>query len=278
MKRLFDFLYRYRGLLLFGLLESVSFFLIVENNEYQGAAFFSSANVLVGNVSSAKNDVTEYFLLKENNLSLAEENSTLKREIALLRNQLSNRQKLDTVEFVNELDSGTFQYHFITGKVVNNSTAWRNNTLTIDKGTKDGVKIGFGVVGDNGLVGKIKRTSQSYSVATSILHSGFTVSSKIKEKVEICTSEWDGIDPRFIKIRYVPRHHQISIGDSIFTSGFNSVFPPDIPIGVISEVDLQPNANFYDLTAQLVTDHSSLSYVHVIVNDGKIEKDSLEID
>ena len=134
----------------------------------------------------------------------------------------------------------------------------------------------MGVVGDNGLVGKIKYATNEFSVATSLLHSGFTVSSRIKGKVEVCTTEWDGLNPKLVKVKYVPRYHTIEVGDTVMTSGYNAIFPSDYVIGIINKVELQDDANFYDITAEIINDFTTLSYVYVILNDKKEEKDSLE--
>jgi rod shape-determining protein MreC len=279
MKRLLNFIYRFRGLFTFISLEILCFYLIVRNNRYQSASYFSSANYFAASISQTSNNVQEYFLLKTNNRLLAEENAQLKKEI---------EQRKSTPSFSNDFfappivtDStdtarSVTVYEFITAKVINNSTRWRNNTLTLDRGTNHGVQPGMGVVGDNGLVGKIKYATNIFSVATSLLHSGFTVSSRIKNKVEVCTTEWDGSDPKLVKVKYVPRYHQIEVGDTVMTSGYNAVFPSDYVIGIINSVELQDDANFYDITAEIINDFSTLSYVHVITNKGREEKDSLE--
>jgi len=85
MKRLLNFLYRFRGLFIFLFLEFLSFYLIVQNNRYQSAAFFSSANILAANISNTTNGIREYFILKINNEILAEENAQLKKLIEKLK-------------------------------------------------------------------------------------------------------------------------------------------------------------------------------------------------
>lgn len=274
MKRLFNFIFRFRGFFTFLVLEIFCFYLIVKNNRYQSAAFFSSANFLAANISQTSNNIEEYFLLKTNNRLLAEENAKLKEEIEALKTA-SGLNLIKTSSIPESLDSLS-TYEFITAKVINNSTSWRNNSLTLDKGSRDGVEPGMGVTGENGLVGKVKYVSNKFSVVTSLLHSGFTISSRIKGKVEICTTEWDGLDPQLVKVKYVPRHHHIEIGDTLLTSGYNSVFPSNLFIGTIENVELSDDANFYDITAKLINDFTTLSYVHVIVNMNKFEKDSLE--
>ena len=277
MKRLFNFIFRFRGFFTFLILEILCSYLIVKNNNYQSAAFFSSANFIAANISQTSNNISEYFSLKSYNRELAEENAELKRKLEEVRALPISDQQLELIVIPQDsLDTLYVPYDFITAKVINNSTSWRNNSLTLNRGRRDGVNSGMGVVGGNGLVGKVKYVTNRFSVVTSLLHGGFTVSSRIANKVEVCTTEWDGMDPKFVSVKYVPRYHQIEVGDTVMTSGYNSIFPANYIIGIISEVDLRDDANFYDLKAEIINDFTTLSYVHVIINHNKEEKDSLE--
>jgi rod shape-determining protein MreC len=277
MKRLLNFIFRFQGFFTFLILEIFCSYLIVSNNTYQSASFFSSANFLAASITQTSNSIKEYFYLKTYNKQLAEENALLKKRLENFRSHSISTELSGRVPYISDTtDSLKIPYGFITAKVINNSTDWRNNSLTLDKGRRDGLAPGMGVVGENGLVGKIKYVSNDFAVVTSLLHTGFTVSSRIAGKVEVCTTEWDGTDPKIVSVKYVPRYHQIQVGDTVMTSGYNSIFPSDYIIGFIKEVELKDDANFYDLKAEIINDFTTLSYVHVIINYNKEEKDSLE--
>ena len=79
-----------------------------------------------------------------------------------------------------------------------------------------------------------------------------------------------------MNIRFVPRHHSPEPGDTILTSGYNAIFPADILIGIISEVNLEDDETFYEIKAKLINDFTNLAYVHIIQNELKSEKDSIE--
>jgi rod shape-determining protein MreC len=208
-------------------------------------------------------------MLEETNAIIAEENTLLRTQLE----QLKSFEK-DSSGIVRE--DSVSQYEFITAKIINNSTHWINNTLTINRGLKDGININMGVLGNGGVVGKVRYSSNRYSVITSLLHSRFTISSRIKDKVELCTTEWEGQDPGFVTIKFVPRHHNISVGDSVLTSGYNAIFPPNIPIAVVSDIQIKSDDTFYTIKAKLVNDFTKLNYVHIVVNRFKTEKDSIE--
>lgn len=267
MYRLYLFLFKYRVALIFIILESISFWLVVQNNRYQGAAFFNSANTVSANLLTASSEVRNYFRLRRTNADLA-------AEIARLRKQLE--QKANGPETSTTENSNSKTFEFITGKVISNSIYNFNNYLTINVGSENGVKPDMGVVGNNGIVGKIKYTSSHYSVVTSLLHSNFLIASKVEGKINICSTQWDGVDHQKARLLYVPNHIELTKGDVVSTSGFNSIFPENIRIGTINEVLKKEGAPFYEIEILLSTDFANLTYVQVIDNLNVQELDSLD--
>jgi rod shape-determining protein MreC len=161
--------------------------------------------------------------------------------------------------------------------VVNNTTRYYKNFITVNKGSKDGVKPGMAAISSIGVVGKVKSTSEHFSVLISLLNIDEQVSSVIKRTGHFGTIQWDGTDPRLIQLKYIPRHVQPLAGDTIATSGFNAVFPEGVLIGVIKEVRLKEEAPFYDITVALAQDFSSVAFVEIIKSNLKAERDSLEL-
>jgi len=160
MRRLFQFIYRYRAFFIFLLLEVISAWFLVNHNEYISASYFNSSSAFAGNVYENKQAVQDYFQLAKVNKNLAQENE-------LLRNQLAQDSLALDSSSVNIPFELASQYEFISGKVVNNSVHRFRNYFTLDKGSKDGVKEGMGVINPNGVVGKIKSVSSNYSTAYS---------------------------------------------------------------------------------------------------------------
>jgi len=269
MYRLYLFLFKYRVVLTFLFLEFLCGWLIVQNNLYHRAAFFNSSNAISARLLSASYEIKGYFGLKQTNEDLA-------KELAYLREKLEQKKYIIDSSARITSDTSFVPYKFITAKVVNNSTSFFNNYLTINKGEDDGIEPGMGVIGHHGIIGKVKYVSSGFSVVTSILHSDFLVSSKVNGKVNLCSTQWDGLDPGYAKLLYVPRHINLQIGDTISTSGFNSIFPSDILIGTISKINLTAEAPFYDVELKLSSDFSTVVYVQVILSSLRNEKDSIE--
>ncbi|MDI1324618.1 MAG: rod shape-determining protein MreC [Algoriphagus sp.] len=268
MLRILQFLYSLRSFLLFVLLEVLAIGLIVSNNSPQGAAFFNSSNAVIGTVLKTRSDILDFF-------SFAQANETLILENALLLEQIKAlKQEPDSLPI--PLDSAfEAQFQFTGARVISNSLRFAQNHLTLNKGSKDGIKPGMGIFNQDGIVGRVKSVSENYAVAISLLNTGLLVSSKIKSTENFGSVNWDGINSKQAKMLYVPRHVKAQAGDTIVTSGYNAVFPEGIRIGVISVVNPASDPNYLDILIDLSTDFSRVNYVYLVENTQIVELDSL---
>jgi rod shape-determining protein MreC len=270
MQTLFLLFYRYRAFLFFLILEGLCAWFIVKNNNYQGAMFFNSSNAFVGYVNTNANSIQEYFNLDVENRKLAVENAQL---LMMLANSSLAEEKPLTADST-DIDSVIFLFN--PAKVINNSTNRLNNYITINRGSKDGIYPEMGIIGPQGIVGKVKDVSANYATVYSILHTGLLTSVYHVASGNNCTLRWDGKDPMYSKLLYIPRHVSPVVGDTIMTSGFNTVYPVDLMVGVIEDVEIAENEAFYNIRVALSTDFNSLSFVYCIENRGKKEIEQLE--
>jgi len=272
MERLFKFVYKYRAFFTFLLLELFCAWLVVENNQYQSTRYFNSSNQIAANIISTSQSIKEYFSLRDINTELASENASLRKKLddrdqAIEQIGLS---QLKNVAIVN-------RFEYISAKVINNSTNQYKNFITINKGIDNGLQPGMAVISMQGAIGKVKSVSNHYSVLISLLNIDDHVSSKIKRTGHFGTVQWDGIDPRLIDLRYIPRHVSPLVGDTIVTSGYNAVFPEGILIGVIKEVKLSEESPFHQIKVELAQDFGKLAFVEVVKSNLKVEQDSVEV-
>lgn len=271
MRGFFELIYRNRIFLSFLVLEGLAFWLIVLNNTYQGAIWFNTSNYYVAQVVQVNKEVSNYFNLREINRQLAEENADLRKKLSAkeVQSDLTTSPLTDSLVFN--------KYEFVVAKAINNTTQRVNNYITINKGTRDGVYPNMGVISPEGVIGKVKFSSEHFSVITSLLHSMMQVSSKVKKYGALCTTKWDGLNPKQANLMYVPRHFKIKAGDTVVTAGYSSIYPEGVMVGKISSVEIRPDQTFYTATIDLSTDFSKLLYVYVVVNKLATEQDSLEL-
>lgn len=276
MLDLFSFISRKRVFIIFILLEVLSFWFVFNSNNYWGVNYFNTANAITGRVLATSNSVKEYSNLREINTALATENKILNEQIARL-----NQEKPKNAPIAYKTDSAfasRFKYQLVA-KVIDATDRHSDNYITIDKGLKDGVKVGMGVVTPNGVVGKVKYCSDEFSTITSVLHSQSLVSTKLLRSGEIGPAKWETNDPTQLSLKDISKYKTVTKGDTAVTSDYNSVFPPGVLVGYVSKVNVNKNQMDLDVIIKLSNDFSKLSFVYLIdnqlLNKQEILKDKL---
>ena len=270
MRSLFLFLWRYNFFILFLLMETLAFYLIVQNSNFHQASYINSTHAVAAKVNGWVSSVTGY-------INLSKANDALSRENAAMRSMIPNSFYMDSV--LRRLAVDTVykqQYTFITAKVINNSVNRRNNYLTLDKGSLQGIRPEMGVISAQGIVGIIKDTSGHFSSALSVLHKDARISARIKKNNYYGSLEWDGYNFRTATLKDIALHVKLQKGDTVVTSSFSKMFPEGILIGTIEEFSAKPGANFYTIEVKLLTDFSNLSSVYIVENVLKDEQLKLE--
>ncbi|MDR2938200.1 MAG: rod shape-determining protein MreC [Prevotellaceae bacterium] len=257
MGNLLRLLLRYHGFILFFLLESVAFVLLSHNSYYQQTQLFGAVQVVQSAYYSALDEVTAY-------VSLKEENEVLSHENARLRNMLDHFQSVDTAHSVVRVNprSGKL-YSYIPAKVVNSTTNKQNNYLVLNVGEWQNVTPEMGVVTNNGVVGVVISTSARYATVMSLLNREFKISARLKRTGYLGTLEWDGISYREAVLTEVPQHVNITVGDTVETSGYSAMFPEGILIGTVVSYETK-KGNFHEVRVRLEVDFKKLRHVNAV--------------
>lgn len=273
MQTLLNFFIKHNHWFLFLLLEGIGVMFIVQFNSYQNAKMFTSANRVAGDVFAAITDVRSYFSLKSENEKLLQYNKELNELVAALQAELTFHRDSAMVASLPHKSSDFF-YNCAT--VVNNSLNAVNNYITIDKGTADGVEPEMGVFCNEGVVGIIYTASAHYSVVIPLLNSKSSISCRVKGSDSFCTLQWMGDDTRHSYLVDLPRYNSYEQGDTVVTSGFSSIFPGDIPIGIIEKTEDSDDGMFAQARVELFTDFATLHKVYIVGNKGQKEQKELE--
>ncbi len=210
-------------------------------------------------------------------INLRTTNDALSRQNASLRSFVPDVFYIDSV--LKQLNVDTVykqQYTFMAANVVNNSINRRNNYLTLNKGSRQGVRPDMGVICADGVVGIVKDVSEHYCSVMSFLHKDCKISARFKKDGYIGSMEWGGIDPTHGTLMYIAKHVKINIGDTIITSSSSSILPQGIMIGKVDKVDPNSGDNFQDIDVKLSTNFGNLSYVYIVSNLYKEEQRKLE--
>jgi rod shape-determining protein MreC len=270
MKSLLNFLYKHNHWLLFLLLESISLVLLFSFNDFQGSIWTSSANAVSGRLFEARQKVTSYFGLREENNLLAAQNARLEEQLFALTQGIDS---LRLVELTQKVEEGK-PFGVIAASVVENSITRPDNYITINRGTADGVQPEMGVISSNGVVGVTFKCSRHYALIIPILNSKSNISCKLSDD-SFGYLEWRGGDARTALLNGVQRYANIAVGDTVITSGHSTYFPKGLMVGTIRELEPSADNLLYNVTVALSTEFSNLRHVFVIRNHDTEERREL---
>lgn len=274
MNELFLFFRKNSKWFVFAFFVILSCVMLFNSNPYHQHLYLTSAGRAVSSVYKSGSMLSSYLNLRSINEDLNRRNAELQTEIAAQNDLIESLRELaykDTLA----LDSGVRHFDFIVAHVINNSIARPFNYLTINKGTRAGVRPELGVIDQNGVVGIVSNVGPGSARVISLLNPNFRLSCKIKRSDYFGSLVWDGKDPREALLEELPRHTVFKPGDTIVTSGYSAVFPEGLPVGVIMPDNNEHNENFFTLRVRLLADFTTLGNVQVVVNNMRSELDSL---
>ena len=187
--------------------------------------------------------------------SLISENTELRKQLE------SMKEELDIDYTINE-------YDFLNATVINRNISYWYNTITIDKGSYNGVEVDMVVVNSQGLIGKIVSTTTFTSdvklLTTSDTNNKISVAiSSNNKKLYGLIKEYN-YNNNYLEVEGISNTESVSIGDLVYTSGLGGVFPSGILIGKVSKIETDE----YDLAKIInvspIADFDDINYVAIL--------------
>lgn len=268
MQQIFNFIFKNSNKLLFLLLLGISLVLTIQSHSYHRSQAVTSANFISGAVYEKVHNIQEYLNLKTQNEQLASEN-------AILKKMLYNSK--DSTEIVVKDSLKNYgKINVIQSKVIKNSYNVKENYLTLNSGSKAGIKPDMGVVNSLGIIGIVEYTSKNYATVISLLNIKSQINAKIKKSNHFGTLIWNGKSTGFVQLIDVPRLANVRKGDTIVTGNESVTFPPNVNIGVIEKIYTDKETNYFTLDIRLFNDMTNLGHVYVIENYDRKEIEELE--
>lgn len=250
-------------------LEIAALSMLRNNAPLQNTWIAKGGQAVMGGLWGMSQDVGDYFSLRQANDSLALENFRLRLRVAQIEKFVS-----DTLR-ISDIPATTLGYKYIPATISKISNNTQHNYIIIDKGSDDGVLQGDGVITGKGAVGVIDAVSRNFSYARSFKNHGMSISARVGKTGISGPLVWDGVSSNGALLKEIPLHMEIAVGDTIYTSGFSSIFPPDIPLGTAGESRIV-NGSTSKIKVSLFEDFSALRYVTVVENLGRKEIKELE--
>lgn len=208
---------------------------------YLGSAIASPFNA-IGNVASNLTASPETLS------DLEAENEELRAQLAELTEAQATAERLEGLLGL----QSTYNLQSTAARIVGESgDAW-SRTVTINKGSLDGLAINMPVCNSAGIIGQIIEVSPTTSTVRLITDENSGVSAMVQSTRAqgILQGQPDGT----LRLEFVTIDSDVKEGDIIVSSGLGGVYPKGLPLGVVASVDRPDNASYYTI---IVTPASS---------------------
>lgn len=197
-------------------------------------------------------------LIKDNVISLSDEMEDIK--ISNLEEEIVELKKLTRITNI------LTDYNYINASVIERNREYWFNSITINKGSKDGIEMDMAVIDGDGLIGRIanvrKYTSDIKLITTNDINSKISVVIKGNSNIYGITKGYNN-QKDLLKI-IVDNDIGIKEGLNVETTGMGGVFPKGILIGKVDKV-IEDNDNVgYIVLVKLSSNIKDLRYVSIL--------------
>ena|SRR3989442_5370066 len=198
--------------------------------------------------------------------SLESENRALRAENAQLRTQanttLSTARQLRRLEQLLKLEQA-LDLKLVGAEVIGESVSNFEWSVTINKGSSDGIRQQMPVVSDQGLVGLVVEVASGWSKVMLIIDPRAAVAGRLVSSGE--TGLIQGERNRPLVMDLVNREASVAPQEQVVTSGYQGgLYPPGILIGFVSSEYTRPGSLTKSVLVRPAVDFSSLEFVGVV--------------
>ena len=187
--------------------------------------------------------------------SLKTENIELRRELESLKKELS-------------IDYTLNEYSYLNATVIYRNVSTWYNTITVDKGTYNGVKEDMVVVNSQGLIGKVVSTTTFTSdirlITTKETDNNISITISNGENKTNGLIKNYNYKTKYLEVEGVSNTETVRVGDYVYTSGLGEIFPSGILIGTVSDIstDEYDLAKIIDVTP--IADFDDINFVAIL--------------
>lgn len=146
------------------------------------------------------------------------------------------------------------------------SDSWAH-TLTINRGSDDGVALDMAVIDGSALVGQVCSVDPTSAVVRLVGDPSFSMS--VSVGAEGATGVLTGSVGSTVRVEYVGVDCPVAVGDVVSASGVSDVYPKGLVVGTVSSVSTEPAALYHQIVVEPLTQASNASEVFVITSFGE---------
>jgi rod shape-determining protein MreC len=227
-------------------------------------------------VSDATRPVGEFLSSIAEVPSLRRERDELRSQLEQARSELAKDQSLrqDYDELLAQTQlARSIDPSAVTALVIANSPSNFEQVITINKGANAGIKEGMPAIASAGLVGHVVRVSSDSAQIQLIIDRNSAVASRLPSAQETGVLVGQGDADLKMDLVDATAASQISSQDTVETASYRvpggeGLYPPNIPIGTVSHVFLNPDGLTTNVSVRPAVDFSTLKFVSVVKTDG----------
>ena len=132
--------------------------------------------------------------------------------------------------------------------------------LTLDKGERDGVRVGQAVIDSTGLLGQVTEVMPGLSKVMLVTDPSHAVPMLNERTGQQVIAEGTG-DRQQLSVRFISVSADIRLGDSLVTSGLGRRFPRGYPVGQISNIKMIPGESFQSVDMSISSKPHAIDHV-----------------
>ena len=187
----------------------------------------------------------------------------------------------------------SLEYDLVTAKVIYRDHSRLFSTAIVNRGTADGVEVGMPVVDSQGIVGRIVATRAAVSrmVLISSPACSFGVIDQRSREIGVVRGsdnvQWDNrtnggdsseaLAPDMLVLDYFSPSADISIHDTLVTSGLSGITPAGIRVGEVVEIISLPGQGSYDIHLRSFADLEHVETVGIVLYSEEIKSQMEEL-
>lgn len=254
---------------IFILLEVAACLCLVSTGSLQDIWLSRASHRTLGALWHWGESIRGYFSLGEENRALAEENARLAEELRRYEGRSL------AAEAGARADTVTGSYAYTPATIVKMSRNTQHNYIILNKGRADGITPHSGIIAANGVVGIVNAVDENFCYGITLQNVLTSVSARIGHTGPAAPVEWSGRRSNLAIMKNLPIHVDVAPGDTVWTSGFSNIFPPDIPLGITGRTR-QVDGAVNEVEVELFLDFNALRYVTIVENLDRKQIERLE--
>lgn len=198
--------------------------------------------------------------IKKESDNVKKKNLELQTRLAAMTEVMNENNRLKDLLSFKEAT----KMELIAAEVIGRDLVVDHNTLTINKGTNDGLKSGMAVITINGVLGYIYKPTL-YNAHVMLITDRYAVVDGVVQRTR-ARGIVEGKAQNGCLLKYVEKTEDVKPGDLVVTGGLDNIFPKGFPVAVVESVERKTFSVSLKVDLRPVVDANKVEEVFVVSN------------